>query len=139
MAQVAYLKEGYAYLEEKWIDLKPSKVTLAEKNKFDFVMSKHASGHHYEEFINLFRRIKVRNNISPYGDDNLVYKELLVEFVREIRITTEEQALGNPPTKVHKWPDELKNDPKGPDSIFNLNQPNDLWLQLDPVGQGENT
>lgn len=101
-------------------------------------MSETAIGEHYSEFIDLFRRIKTSNDISPYRDDDLIQGDLLSEFVSEIKQFTEEQALHDPPKNVYKWPFILKENPLLPDSILHQNRPNDAWLRLDPVDNGEN-
>ena len=136
---MAYLKTGYEYLSENWDQLKPSKITKFEQNKFDHTMYQYADGFHYQEFQNLFRRIKTRNNIMPYNDDQLVELELLMDFRKDIQITTEEQALLDPPENNFKWPFKIKNDHTKPDSISNVNPNSELWLQLDPIGNSSNT
>ena len=102
-------------------------------------MSIDAEGHHYQEFQNLFRRIKVRNDIMPFNDDQLVGWELIQDFLKDLQITTEEQALYDPPAENFKWPFRLKKEHIKPDSIENVNPDTDLWLQLDPVHNSSNT
>jgi hypothetical protein len=102
-------------------------------------MSLYAEGHHYQEFQNLFRRIKVRNDIMPFNDDQLISWELIQDFLKDIQTTTEEQALFDPPENNFKWPFRLKKDQTKPDSVENINPDTDLWLQLDPVDNSSNT
>ena len=104
------MRIGYDYLNQNWNEFKPSKITAFEQNKFEHEMSKYAEGHHYQEFQNLFRRIKTRNDIMPFNDDQLISWELINDFLKDIQITTEEQALFDPPADNFKWPFKLKKD-----------------------------
>ena len=102
-------------------------------------MSEYGEGNHYQEFLNLFRRIKTRNETMPFDDNKLIERELLMEFLKDIQVTTDEQALLDPPENNFKWPYNIKNDTSKPDSVFNIKTEDDKWLQLDPVGNGSNT
>ena len=137
--QSGYLKDRYEYLSQNWENIKPTKVTTHDQNKFENKMGEYGEGHHYQEFLNLFRRIKTRNDMMPYDDDKLIERTLLMEFLKDIQTTTDEQALFDPPNVIFKWPFYLKNDTTKPDSIENINPDNDAWLQLDPVGNSSNT
>ena len=117
----------------------PSKITIKNREKFDEEMNKLAKGNHYNEFINLFRRMKVRNDIDPENDNELLEGALLKKFIEDLKVNEESQALYEPPKENYKWPEELKASRDLPDSIFNQNRPEKLWYQLDPVGNGENT
>ena len=102
-------------------------------------MSELAKGNHYEQFLNLFRRMKARNALSPFNDDDLIGKNLIIECLKEMEQTMDEQALFEPPKILHYWPRNLKINSDEPDSIFNRDKDNEAWLQIDPIGNGQNT
>ena len=83
--------------------------------------------------------MKARNGLAPYQDDVLIGKSLIIECLREMEKSMDEQALFAPPKEVFKWPQNLKIDQDKADSIFNQNREDDAWLQIDPVGNGQNT
>ena len=110
--QTKYLKKGFSTLRENWDRLKLSVITLADRIKFDAEMSELAKGNHYEQFLNLFRRMKARNALSPFKDDDLIGKSLIIECLREMDQTMDEQALFEPPKFVYNWPKNIKIDPQ---------------------------
>ena len=116
--------------------MKPSMISTERIEKFNEKMTFLADGNHYQEMINMFRRLKVQNGTSPNQNDNILPKLWLDQHIIKARENTEEQALFEPPANIFKWPSGLKRDKDAPDSFKNQNRNDRSWTYLDPVGPG---
>jgi hypothetical protein len=130
------LQYAYFLLQNNWNKMKPSVITGEDREKYEEKLNFLAEGNHYQEMINMLRRLKVQNGTPPNQDDNILPKLWLDLHIQKNKENTEEQALFEPPANNFKWPSGLKKDKNSPDSFRNQNRNDRAWTYLDPVGPG---
>ena len=97
--QVKYLRYSYYLLQKDWENMKPSKITIENREKFEEKLNYMAEGDHYQEMINMFRRLKVQNGSFANKDDSILSNLWLENHIEKVVTNTQEQALFEPPAE----------------------------------------